>query len=270
MNLKTLSLALALTPTLLSARGLTSLTYTAHANTPFQWTDISSTGSRLTANPGGVDDATYSTALGSSFQFYDGSYNSVEVSTNGNIQFLGSNADYANTTLANLNFGPTVFAFWDDLFFNTDGSAEQGIYYQYFAGGVHPSFVGPTSVVQWTGTYCCEAVPANVRVQALLNHSTGSILIQLNNASDPRGAGNSATIGIQNQFGQYVQWMANVDGESGGGEEIILRGPGLGFDSEPLALQSTVTFDASPVPEPSTYASIGLGLAGMAVIRRRK
>lgn len=257
MRIQLLTIAMALAPALLPAAiiGPDTFGYNGRSNSDpggiaFNWTDISGTGTRL----GQGDDLVFTTALGSGFTFYGNTYTSANVSTNGNIQFNSSSAAYVNGSLPAIGFGATIFAFWDDIFFN---GAPQGVYYQYFAAGVHPGLSGPTSVMQWTGVYCCSGSSLIlVQVQALLEHTTGRILMQYDNAdAGGRGTGNSATIGIQagGTFGSTsLQWLSN-----GGGQ--------------PVSPQSTVLFSA--VPEPGSYALMGAGLVGLSMlgrIRRRK
>jgi hypothetical protein len=245
-----LTIALALAPALLPASviGPDTFGYTARSNSDpggiaFNWTDISGTGARL----GQSDDAVFATALGSGFSFYGNTYTSANVSSNGNIQFDSSNITWRDTVPAN-GFGATIFAFSDDLYFN---AAPQGVYYQYFAAGVHPGLSGPTSIMQWTGVYCCSSSSIIlVQVQALLEHSAGRILLQYDNAD--AYARNRALIGIPSAGAPgsaSIQWLA--------------RGVG-----QPMLPQSTVPF--SSVPEPSTYVLMGASLVGLSMLRRAK
>jgi len=244
----TLLAAMALTAAMLPATiiGPDSFGYTARdkydpGGIAYHFTNIAGTGTLLQTG----DDNTVSVTLGAPFTFYGTSYGSVNSSTNGNLQFASNSAAYVNTALSATGFGPTIFAFWDDLYFTLAG---QGVYYQYFPSGVHPDLSGPTSVFQWTGEYFATNTGSVFNVQALLEHNTGRILTQYNH-STPRGSGTSATIGIQNGAGVALQ--------------VVLDGAGLG-----ISPNDTVLF--SPVPEPQTYALIGAGLLLISLIRRRQ
>ena len=252
MRISLLTIAMALAPALLPATviGPDTFGYTGRSNSDpggiaFNWTDISGTGTRL----GQGDDTVFATALGSGFSFYGTTYNSANVSTNGNIQFNSSSAAFSDTPLLASAFGATIFVFWDDLIF---GGMPQGVYYQYLASGVHPGLSGPTSVMQWTGFFCCNGVPG-VQVQALLEHATGRILVQYDNANNfGRGTGNSATIGIQaagTSGSSSLQWLGSGSGQL-------------------VSPQSTVLF--SSVPEPASYALMGASLIGLSMLRRAK
>jgi hypothetical protein len=210
----------------------------------FNWTDIRSTGTLIATN---IDDNTYLTPLGAAFTFYGVNYSSARISSNGNIQFASSSPAFTDTPLTAAGFGPTIFAFWDDLQFSTSVDPAQGVHYQYFAAGVHPDLFGPTSVVQWTSNYYPTNGATIVRVQALLEHNTGRILLQYQNNAASRP--NSNTVGIQDGNGVYLEWLSSTGGQP------ILGAP------------STVLF--TPAPEPGTYLLSGLGLLGLAWLRRR-
>lgn len=240
-------LAAILLPVLLQAAviGPDSFGYTARSNTdpggiPLAFSTIAGTGSLLLTG----DDNVTSVTLGSSFGFYGSSYSSVTVSTNGNLQFASSKTDYSNTALIASGFGPTIFAFWDDLQF---GGAGQGAFYQYFASGVHPNLSGPTSVFEWTGGYYQNFASTTVRVQALLEHNTGRILTQYSNTSS-RGTGTSATIGIQNGSGTSLEWLFDGTGQL-------------------VPSQSTILFSAVPETQSAVLVSSGLS---MAILWRRR
>ena len=118
MKLQLLTIALMLAPALLPAAviGPDSFGHTARSDSDpggiaFNWTNISGTGTRLLAG----DDFVTNTALGSAFTFYGNTYSTATVSTNGNIQFNSSSNTWVDTPLLASNFGPTIFAFWDDI-----------------------------------------------------------------------------------------------------------------------------------------------------------
>jgi hypothetical protein len=73
-----------------------------------------------TTNIGNVcDDCTTAVALPFPVSLYGTAYNSVNVSSNGNVQFVSTNAAYTNSCLPATGFGPTIFPHWDDQ--RTDG-----------------------------------------------------------------------------------------------------------------------------------------------------
>ncbi|MEA2499657.1 MAG: large repetitive protein [Actinomycetota bacterium] len=61
------------------------------------------------------DDCTTQVNFPFPVEFYGETYNSAYVSSNGNLQFTGNNASYANSCLPDPNFGATIFAFGTDL-----------------------------------------------------------------------------------------------------------------------------------------------------------
>jgi hypothetical protein len=48
-------------------------------------------------------------------QIYENVYSEVTLSSNGYTLFEGATNAYSNTCLSALNFGTTIFAYWDDL-----------------------------------------------------------------------------------------------------------------------------------------------------------
>src|SRR5262249_18382090 len=64
------------------------------------------------------DDCMTSINLPFPFQLYSQSFNNVNVSSNGTLQFLSNNPASSNSCLPDANYSYTVFAYWDDLLTN--------------------------------------------------------------------------------------------------------------------------------------------------------
>lgn len=93
---------------------------------PFNWYEISSSGIGL----GLTDDSYTALSLSFPFPFYDSTYQSIDVQSNGSITFHGNYFGYSNTFLPNNAYsGPWdgVYMLWTDL---DPGSGE--IYFQDF------------------------------------------------------------------------------------------------------------------------------------------
>jgi hypothetical protein len=219
----------------------------------FNYVDISGTGTVLFAN---VDDIVVSAPLAAPFTFYGETGIDAVVSSNGVISFTVASNNFANDNLPSLSFQyRAMMAYWDDLV--TTG------FYQYFVNGVGP-FSGPTSVFQWVGGYCSTGLggcstSGSVDLQVLLEHDTGRVLFQYLSTVCPTGEclidhsnGSSATVGIQSFGGlnaeEFIEWS---------------------FNSAVIGDGSTILFEEE-IPEPSGWVLLGVGLAGIGLVRRRQ
>lgn len=67
------------------------------------------------------DDVVTNITLPFTAALYDSTFTTARVSSNGNLQFVGSNASASDVCLPTAGFDHTVFAFWDDLTTSTAG-----------------------------------------------------------------------------------------------------------------------------------------------------
>jgi subtilisin family serine protease len=146
----------------------------------YSWTDISSTGRRLTTISG-CDDCNQSQSLSFSFPFYGTSYNSMHVSSNGYITFGTASSQFSNYPLPSASMPANLVApFFDDLYPSGTG----GIYFQDF---------GDRAIVQFTNIAPYSGSGAYT-FQIVLNRN-GEIDFYYNSII---GSVSSATAGIQN------------------------------------------------------------------------
>ncbi|HWB34802.1 MAG TPA: hypothetical protein VHA75_02140, partial [Rugosimonospora sp.] len=157
------------------------------------------------------DDCVTAINLPFAVNFYGTSYNSASVGSNGTFQFVTANATYVNACWpANgiqTGFGPTIFPFWDDLY--TSGTAAgQGIFTNLSGAPGSQVFV-----VEWRTNYCCNtAAPVNdFELVFYENHPYIDIVY-----STPMSDRASATIGVQDGNGQFVQYECNATGPASG------------------------------------------------------
>lgn len=220
--------------------------YSATDAVPFSFTDISSTGTRILA---GTDDAVAAAPIGFSFSFYGASFSTLFASTNSLLTFGAGNANFVNQPLsAELTPNvPTIAVLWDDWqFFQTGTDAA---YHQTVGAPGNRQFIA-----QWNLAQGFATSPSSVTFQAVLFE--GSNDIQFNYldvvSGDFRNNGASATVGIRNNDGQFLQWSHN--------QAVIRNGQSIRISS------------SSAIPEPGTFAllgSLGLSAAGMLSRRRR-
>jgi len=149
----------------------------------YQWNDISGSGAVL-SRVSLCDDCTESVALPFSFGYYDTSYESLYISSNGILTFGQGNDSYSNQPIPSTQSPLNMIApFWDDLNPRDGGT----IYYQTFDDRVIFQF---TNVVGYSG-------PGAYTFQVVL-HQNGKITFYYNALS---GTVTSNTIGIQNSTG---------------------------------------------------------------------
>lgn len=155
----------------------------------FVWNDISASGTQLSFTGGDDDGYSTSLSLGFNFDFYENTYSSVSVSTNGVLSFTPLTTSYRlNNSIPDTGV-PNNFiaAFWDDL----DGDDGQGsVYYKADQDKFTVQF---TNWKKWvsggsTGDYNFQIVI----------HSNGKILLYYD---EMVGTLNQATVGIENITG---------------------------------------------------------------------
>jgi subtilisin family serine protease len=158
---------------------------------PFEFTDISSTGTRVLA---GVDDAVAEltkSQLGgfTNFNFYGTTRTNLFISSNGLITFLSGNTAFGNGDLTSVPSEPTIAAFWDDLYMT--GGPNAGVYWQ---------VIGSKLIIQWHDISFYGGVGSGtITLQVLLDQSDHTIQCNwLDLASGAAGSeGASATVGIK-------------------------------------------------------------------------
>ncbi|MDP1663380.1 MAG: hypothetical protein Q8L55_15825, partial [Phycisphaerales bacterium] len=150
------------------------------------------------------DDVVSTVALPFSVSLYGASYNSMVVSSNGNMQFTGSSTAYSNACLPAGVLGVTLAPHWDDL--RTDNAG----------GGIFTSVSGvaPNRVfnVEWRAVYYnANTTPANFQVRLFEDNSHFEFIYGSNSQS-----GSSATVGVQNGGTTANQFSCSTGGLSSG------------------------------------------------------
>ncbi len=150
----------------------------------FNWTDIGDTGTAAMTT--GDDSNLGPFPIGFTFKYYDQQFTTFRVCSNGFISFSSTVTTYSNTAIPSASAPLNMLApFWDDLNLTTAGSGD--IFYQNVGGNL---------VIQWDGVYTYTgSIP--LTFQVILTPS-GTITYQYLTLG---GAGNSATVGMQNATG---------------------------------------------------------------------
>jgi hypothetical protein len=138
------------------------------------------------------DDCTTALALPFTVSLFGEEYTSVNVSSNGNLQFGSNLTDYSNSCLPYAPMGTTIFGYWDDL--RTDGANGQGIYTRVF--GTAPN---RALGIEWQAqTY---ATGATAHFEVVLSEMRPGFSVYFGSVPDE---GLSATVGVQHGGGPEV------------------------------------------------------------------
>lgn len=148
-----------------------------------------------------TDDGVTNVTLPFAVTLYGTFYTSVNVSSNGNAQFVSTNEEFNNVCLPVELMGPTIFAYWDDLV--TEGTNCTG------GCGIYTSITGsaPNRIfnIEWRTFYFSN--PGNAYFE-----------IRLYEGSPPRfdviigqiNTGGTATIGVQDGAGRFTQCVCGT------------------------------------------------------------
>jgi subtilisin family serine protease len=141
------------------------------------------------------DDVNLNVSMAFPFTFYGTSYTSVNVSTNGNLQFSGSSIGWSNGSLPSTAApNGAIYPYWDDMY--VDASA-----------GVYTTTLGSTPnrqfVIEWRNVRYFGDETRRVSFEVILNEANGDIQTMYKDITGGDGLemGNSATVGIENQTG---------------------------------------------------------------------
>jgi len=158
----------------------------------FDWVDITTVGTQ--ADSLGDDDTTVALPIGFDFPFYENSYNTLNISSNGLITFGGGSKERTNTAIPYNQIPNNMLAvWWDDLDPRTVGDV------YYYHDVANERFI--VSFVEFRN-YGSGGGTGALTFQAIL-HTNGKLLLQYDHmdpGEDYAGLA-GATIGIENAAG---------------------------------------------------------------------
>ena len=183
------------------------------------------------------DDCVTNVTLPFSFQFYDQTFTSVNVVSNGNLQFNSVDDNYDNACLPDVAKDYAMLPYWDDL--RTDDFTLSG-------EGIYTSLSGSTPNrifnIEWRAEYYDSGSPVNFEVR-LYEGTNAWQFIYGDNADE----GASATVGIQKDTGsEYAEFECSTGG--------IIPGMSLTYAGSPCGT-ATPTNTAVPATNTSTPVS---------------
>jgi hypothetical protein len=150
----------------------------------FNWVDISTLGTAITLG----DDGSQQVSLPWPFDFYDNTYTSVLIASNGYLTFGTTGGAYDNASIpANAQPNAVIAGFWDDL------NPEQGGSIRYYNDSANDRFIVFFDQIQHyttsgVGTYTFQYI----------FESDGDVVLQYQTLT---GIVNSCTVGIENAAG---------------------------------------------------------------------
>jgi hypothetical protein len=155
------------------------------------------------------DDCTTNVALPFSYTLYDQSYTSVNVDSNGTLQFGSNLSVFTNTCLPSANHSYTIFPYWDDLYTVNAGF---GIFTS--VSGTAPNRIFN---IEWREQYFPGSGNAAFEVRLYEGQTRFDVIY---GATDSGNA--SSTAGVQKNT-EFTQYFCNGGGGAAtGGQSYVL------------------------------------------------
>ena len=217
------------------------------------------------------DDEVAQVQLDQTFAFYGDSFDSVYVSTNGNLNFSG-NSGFSNVGFPSATSGAMIAPLWADLtlFQNSRILEQQGD--GYF--GITWKSMSTWFDLQQKHTFQVLVFNKSLTLSGF-NFQAGDIAFAYGPMGSSLNADDSATVGLNNadgskhaglpDTGQSLIDAADIPKLDPLSTEFILyRFSGSGYD---VTYQNP---NSNPVPEPTTLVVLGLGAVGLARRHRKR
>ena len=147
------------------------------------------------------DDTVTTIALPFPFTLYDQTFTSVNLSSNGNAQFMTTDAAFTNQCLPWIGHNYTIFPYWDDLYLVNSGF---GIFTS--VSGTAPNRIFN---IEWRAQYFPGSGSANFELRLYEGQSSRFDVIY----GAVSGGANSATAGVQRDDTCFTEFFCNGPGQ---------------------------------------------------------
>ena len=221
-----------------------------------------------TINFGNDDDAVVSRSLGGIFNYYGPTINSIDVSTNGNLNLTG-NVGYKDSPISGLP--GSINPFYDDLYlFSAATVSDRGVAGSYYAATWNGVYDRSDLAAGETDTFQAILFTGNTALSGY-NFRAGDIALSYA-AMDQVFNSGSATVGISNGTGSTTTALpGTTDGQINDtsllptGSRFLLFRSGDGGATYAASTQSTAP---AAVSEPASWLMMATGLL-LAAARHR-
>jgi hypothetical protein len=178
------------------------------------------------------DDTVTTIALPFPYNLYGTTFTSVNLSSNGNAQFMTTDTTFTNTCLPWTTHNFTIFPYWDDLYLVNSGF------------GIFTSVTGtaPNRIfnIEWRAQYFPGSGSANFELRLYEGLSRFDVIY-----GTLTGGNTSATAGVQRDDSTFVQYFCDGSGAPAtGGQSYILQP--CGTPSPTPTATATATATATP------------------------
>jgi hypothetical protein len=175
------------------------------------------------------DDEVTTLALPFSYSLYGTTFTSVNLSSNGNAQFMTTDTEFTNECLAWPTHNFTIYPYWDDLYLVNSGF------------GIFTSISGtaPNRIfnIEWRAQYFPGSGSANFELRLYEGQSRFDVIY-----GTVTNGNTSATAGVQRDDTTFVQYFCNGSGGAAtGGQSYILQPCGTPSPTPTATATATVT-----------------------------
>jgi hypothetical protein len=189
------------------------------------------------------DDQVTTIALPFPFTLYDQTFNSVNLSSNGNAQFTTTDTDFSNVCLPWPGHTYIIFPYWEDLYLVNSG---YGIFTS--ISGTAPNRIFN---IEWRAQYFPGTGSANFELRLYEGQPSGFDVIY----GTVTGGNTSATAGVQRDDTCFTQYFCNGSGGQPTGWTTGPAGTPTPTPTATATATATATPTATHTPTPTATAT---------------